>query len=93
MNFNFTQTLDSDELSFDIELELECTLRGEPPTMPSMKYPGEPGFGPEFKIEEGIEVNGVEMTLDFFASIFGQDCLDRITETAETKAAESGEFG
>lgn len=92
MNFSYSSTIE-DELTFDVELELTCTEQGEGPTMPSMNYPGDPGHGPEFELDGDIEVNGVALEEKTFVKLFGQDALDQLVETAETQAANSGEFG
>ena len=84
---------DLDDFSFEVEVDLNCTAFGEKPS--GMSGPPEfydPGSGPEFEVD-AIRVNGVELTEEQFVSLFDQDTIDRAVETAETKAAESGEFG
>ena len=84
---------DTGDFAFHVEVELTCSQYGEAPsgTMGPPEF-YDPGCGPEFDVD-AVLVNGVKLDEKSFVAIFNQETWDRFIESAETQAAESGEFG
>jgi len=92
MNYTFNTELEDMEFAFNVDVVLVCTERGEPAAMPSMNFPGEPGWGPEFDVDS-VLVNGIALDKKSFVAIFSEEAWDGVVNNARTAAEETGEFG